>query len=409
VPEALVPLRRNRDFLLFWSSQVVSTLGTRATAVALPLLVLGETGSPARAGLVGFAQTLPFLVLFLPAGVVVDRLDRKRLMLISEVVRFLAMGWIAASVVLVGFSLVVVVVAAFIAGSAAIFFELSESAALPHLVPAPQIPAAIAQNQARQEGADLVGQPLGGLLFSVRHALPFAFDAASYVVSFVALRYIRAEFQHAERPARQRLRTEIGEGAVFLVRHALLRTIVLLVGGWNFVSAGLVLVLIVRAQDLGASSTRVGLMLAAFSTGALLGAGIAPRAQRRLHGRTVVIGAIGVNAVAILVMSVATSVLALGVIAGLAAITGPPFNVVIGSYRYAFTPDHLQGRVLSAARVVAWGTIPVGSLLAGIALERYGTITTLRSLAGVMFGVAVATVAAPSVRKMAASPTPAGR
>src|SRR5215218_9793458 len=94
------PLRRNRDFVLLWSGQVVSTLGTRASGVAFPLLVLQLTGSPSRAGLVAFAQTLPFVLLFLPGGAVVDRHDRKRLLLASDAGRALAFVSLVAAIAL---------------------------------------------------------------------------------------------------------------------------------------------------------------------------------------------------------------------------------------------------------------------------------------------------------------------
>ena len=95
-----VPLHRNRDFMILWSSQVASTVGTRVTSVAFPLLVLAVTGSPAQAGLVAFAQTLPYLVLFLPAGALVDRWDRKRTMLVCEAGRAVALGSIALAIYL---------------------------------------------------------------------------------------------------------------------------------------------------------------------------------------------------------------------------------------------------------------------------------------------------------------------
>jgi hypothetical protein len=141
-PATPPPPRRNRDFLLLWSGQVVSTIGTRVSSLAYPLLVLALTGSPAEAGIAGSAQTLPFLLL--PAGALVDRWNRKWVMPVP-------------------------------------------TAALPNVVPQPQLATTVAQNQARDQGADLAGQPLGGVLFGVSQLLPFAVDAASYAVSFTTL------------------------------------------------------------------------------------------------------------------------------------------------------------------------------------------------------------------------------
>ena len=107
-----VPLRRNRDFMVLWTSQVVSTVGTRVSSIAFPLLVLAETHSPAKAGLVGFAQTLPFLLLYLPAGAYIDRWDRKRTMVLCDAGRAVALGSIAISIALGWLSMAQVIVAA---------------------------------------------------------------------------------------------------------------------------------------------------------------------------------------------------------------------------------------------------------------------------------------------------------
>src|SRR5262249_16586159 len=156
--------------------QVVSTIGTRVTGVAYPLLVLAETHSPAKAGVVGFAQTLPYMLFYLPAGALVDRWDRKRTMIAAAAGRTRAPGRLATAPALDELTFAQVVIVAFFEGTLFVFFSLSESAALPQVVPKEQLPTAVAQNQARVQGADLVGQPLGGVLFGISRQLPFAVD-----------------------------------------------------------------------------------------------------------------------------------------------------------------------------------------------------------------------------------------
>jgi predicted MFS family arabinose efflux permease len=293
---------------------------------------------------------------------------------------------------------------AFVEGTFFVFFTVAESAALPHLVAPTQIPAAIAQNQARQEGADLVGQPLGGVLFGIGRAVPFLFDAVSYGVSFIALLFVRPSLQEDRPPAATRLGRDIVEGVTWLWRQAFLRTLVLIVAGWNFVSNALVLALIVRAEELGASPALIGLMLGCFGAGAIIGSLLAPAIQSRVPGRVVFVGATWIAAVAAGLLVPMRWPLALGAIVGTAAIVGPVFNVVFGTYRYALTPDRLQGRVVSAGRVVAWGAIPLGSLTAGFLLEKLGATTTLALLAGAMVVVALAATVVPSVRHIPALP-----
>lgn len=394
----MTPLWRNRDFVLLWSGQVVSTLGTRVTGVAFPLLVLALTHSPAKAGVVGFAQTLPFMLFYLPAGALVDRWNRKRVMLVSDAGRALALGSIAIMLALGSLPFAQIVVVAFVEGSLFVFFYLSESAALPQIAPKPQIAQAVAQNQARVQGADLAGQPLGGALFGVSRLLPFAFDAISYAVSFVSLLFVRPPFQEQRERVRARLRSDIAEGVTWLWRQRFLRTTIVLVAGSNFAFNGMTLALIVRAQALGASPSVIGVMLALSGAGAILGSIVAPWVQRQVHAKVVVVGSLGVWAVAAGALAVPKSPFVLGTIWGVAGIFGPVFNVTLSSYRYALVPDRLLARVQSAALVVAWGAVPLGSLVAGLLLERFGAVPTILVLTGVMVFVAGAALSARSIR-----------
>src|SRR5437667_1156637 len=125
------PLRRNRDYILLWTGQLASAIGTDASALAFPLLVLALTHSPLRAGIVGFAQTVPNLFLFLPAGALVDRWDRKKLMVRSDVVRALALGSIAVALALDRLTFGQIVVVALIEGGLSGLFRVAQTAALP--------------------------------------------------------------------------------------------------------------------------------------------------------------------------------------------------------------------------------------------------------------------------------------
>jgi len=398
-PPAPAPLRRNRDFVLLWSGQVVSTVGTRVSSLAFPLLVLGLTGSPAQAGIVGFAQTLPYLVLYLPAGALVDRWDRKRIMLAADAGRAVALGSVAVVLVVAEPSMAQLIVVALVEGSLFVLFDLCESAALPQIVPQEQLPAAIAQNQARQQGAQLAGQPLGGLLFGLSRLLPFAFDAVSYAVSFASLLFVRPAFQERRERSGTHLVAELREGVTWLWGQPFLRTLVGLVAGSNFAFQALILVLIVRARELGASPALIGAMLACFGAAAILGSLAAPWMQRRLPASVVLVGALWLWAGLAAVLVLIHDPLALGVVAGVASFAGPPFNVVVGTYAYALVPDRLLGRVRGVALMVAWGALPLGSLAAGFLVERFGTGATLLVLAAVMLVVAVGATAFPVIRQ----------
>lgn len=190
-----VPLRRNRDFVLLLAGQLFSSVGTQLTVIAYPLLTLAVTGSAAKAGIVGFARLLPHAVFGLLAGVAADRWNRKRLMIAADGVRALAIASLAALIVLdrVAFWQIVLVVVVEAVGSS--FFHAAQTGALRAVVPARQLPAAVGAQQARAATVNLVGPPLGGVLYGVGRAVPFLADAVSYTFSFLSLLAMRTPFQ----------------------------------------------------------------------------------------------------------------------------------------------------------------------------------------------------------------------
>ncbi|HWM05290.1 MAG TPA: MFS transporter, partial [Actinophytocola sp.] len=275
----------------------------------------------------------------------------------------------------------------------------AESAALPHIVPRVQLPTALAQNQAREHGAELAGQPLGGALFALGHVWPFAVNAVSFALSFVSLLFVRPPLQEHRERSRQSLLADIGEGLTWLWRQHFLRTVLGLVGATNIVLNALPLVLIVRAQGMGASPALIGLLLGFSGVAAIIGAVVAPWLHRRVPARVVVMGSLWIWAVGTVVLVWMPDPLSLGAAAGATAVIGPLFNVVVGAYRYALVPDRLQARTQSAARLIAWGTIPLAPLVAGVLLQSVGSTGALLALAGLMFAVAAAATAARTVRR----------
>lgn len=377
---------------------MVSTIGTRVSSLAFPLLVLAQTHSPAKAGVVGFVQTLPYVLFYLPAGAFVDRWDRKRVMLVADGARVVAFSCLAVALATHAATFAQILVVAFVEGTGFVFFNLAESAALPQIVPKEQLSNAVAQNQARIQGADLVGQPLGGTLFGLSRLLPFAADAFSYAVSFVSLLFVRPSFQERRERVPTRLRTEIAEGVTWLWRQPFLRAGVALVAGSNFAFSAVVLALIVRAKELGASSATVGLILACFGAGAIAGSLVAPSVQRRVHAKVTIIASFWIWAAATAATGLIRSPYGLGAVWVFGALFGPIFNVSFSAYRYALVPDRLLARVGSVALVVAWGAIPLGQLTAGLLLGRLGARATILWLAVAMVAVAAAAAASPSVR-----------
>jgi MFS family permease len=403
----MVPLRRNRDFLVLWSSQLVSTLGSQVSLVAFPLLVLALTGSPAKAGVVGFANTIPALLFYLPAGVLVDRQDRRAVMVATSAIGAVALASIPVALAIGELAFEQIVAVAFVQGTVTAIFNLTEQGALPLVVHPTQVPEALARNEARREGASLAGPPLGGVLFAAGRALPFAFDAVSYLACAVGLLAVRTPLQEERDAARRRPLAEIAEGVRWLWNMAFIRASALVVAGANCIWAGIEIVLIVRAHEHGATSAAIGIMLAMLGVGGLLGALAAPAICRRLAMPVIVVGSFWVEAAVPAALATTHDPYVLGAIAALAAFPAPAWNSVVVGARLTLTPDRLRGRVNSAARLLSASLMPLGALAGGLLVGATGTTATLLLFSAWQAGVAAAAMASRSLRGGQVLPAPA--
>jgi MFS family permease len=393
------PLWRNRDFTLLWCGQTLSVLGTRTSAVAVPLLVLGTTGSVRKAGVAGFVATLPYLLFYLPAGALVDRWNRRRVMLWCDAGRAVVLGSVPLALWAGRLTYPHLLLAGFAGGTLYVFFSVAEKAALPALVPDRQLTAALAQEEAKSRGAALAGPPLGGLLYGVSHALPFAADALSYVVSFGALLGVRADLRVRRAAPAARMRTEIADALRWLRGQHFIRVTMVCVALVNLMFQALNLVLIVLAARLGASTATTGAVLGCFGLGGLAGALCAPWLARRVAPRTVAVGATWLWALLLAPMAAVSAPWALAAVATLLAFVGPVWNVVVSGYQYQVVPGHMLGRIKSVVLLVSWGAMPFGQLLGGFLLGLTGPRGAVVALLGLTLGVALLATLAPGVRR----------
>ena len=396
--EQAVPLRHNRDFRLLWAGEVISTLGSQISLVAFPLLVLATTHSPVKAGLVGFANQLPVLALYLPAGVLVDRYDRRLIMVISSVIGALALATVPIALAAGTMSLAQIMIVAFLAGTRQVIYSVAEQGALPLVVSSGQVSEAIARNQARLEAATLAGPPLGGLLFGAARVLPFAFDSISYLFSALGASLVQTPLQETRDARRSTARWEIGEAIRWFWSQTFLRASAVAVAGANFIWMALEIVLIVRARQHGAAPAAVGVMVAGIGVGGLIGSMLAPSAARRLPEPIVVIGLFWVEAMLIPLLALTRNPYLLGVIVALIALGGPTWNAVVVAARLTLTPDRLRGRVNSAARLISGSMLALGTLVGGVLAEHPGTTAALLTLAGWQLTLAFCATATRSLR-----------
>lgn len=393
-------LFRNRDYMILWSGQFVSVLGTGVNSLTMPLLILFLTHSPAQAGLAGFLVSLPYVIFSLPAGALVDRWNRKLVMIVCDSGRFLVLGSIPLAAFLGHLTIVQLYIAAGVEGTLYTFFNIAEVAALPRVVPKDQLPSATAQNEAGQITSFLIGPPIGGFIFQVvGKTIPYLADSISYLASVISLLFIKTEFQQErEETGPQSLRREIVEGVSWLWHQPLIRFMAFLTGGLNFVSAGSGLLLIVLARQMHAPPAFIGVILSIGSIGGILGALIAPRIQTHFNFGPVIMVTVWFGALAFPLYDLAPNPLVLGFVMAASFTVGPIYNAVQFSYRLKLIPDELQGRVNSSFRLLAFGFQPIGLALSGLLIQVIGVREAILIYAAVGIGLAILTVLNAQVR-----------
>jgi MFS family permease len=391
------PLMRNRDFLLLWGGQAVSVLGTSISTLALTLLALALTGSPAHAGLIAAVQLAPYLALSLPAGALVDRWDRKRLMIACDAIRWLAYGSVPAAFLADHLQVAQLYLVALISGTAFVFFDVAQLAALPQVVAEAQLAQANALNDAAISVATLIGPGLSGTLIGLAQtpvaggALAYGLDSLSFLVSVLSLSRMRVAFQErgraradqAEMAASDdarvpssteiRMHQEIRAGLRFSWSQRPIRLLAALVLAIGLLASPADLALIVLARNqLHADARLIGVIFSVGSGGGIIGAALAPSIQRGFRLGAIVAATTGCEGLACAVIALAHAPWMLMV--GMAGITAaiPIFGAVQVSFRLAATPDELQGRVSSVFGLLFFGVQPLGTAAGGLLLPVVG-------------------------------------
>jgi len=395
--DGLTPLRKNRDFLLLQTGQVLSATGSESAGIAYPLLVLALTHSPAKAGVVGFARLAPWVAIGFVAGVVVDRVHRKRLMIVTNVLHVACAASLVAALALHELTFAQIVIVVFVQGSLFVLFNVAEFGALRSVVPSAQLPRAAAGEQVRFSTINLVAPPLGGALFGVARLLPFVVDTVAPAFSVLSLSAIRTRFQEDRDPDDAPLRAQLVEGFRWLWSHRFLRTSALLFTWQNLVFEGVILALVVVARQQGLTSAEIGGLVAALGACSLVGSFAAPRIQRLLSVRAIIVlsfwFSLGLGA---FVIFPNIYVLLAGSLPMFAWV--PAQSSVIIGYRIAVVPDRLTGRVNGVARSTALIGASLGPLVAGLLLASISARATVAVLVGVVLGLALFATSSRTLR-----------
>jgi MFS family permease len=394
-----IPLWRNRNFLLLMVGQGISSVGSQVSQLAFSLLALALTHSPAQAGFITAARGLPYALLSLPAGALADRWNRKRVMILCDTGRAIALASIPIAFALGNLSVIQLYVVSLIEGTLFVFFSMAEVSALPHVVSKEQIATAAGQGELLNSGSLMVGPSIGGFLYSLSTMLPFLGDAISYAASVISLFFIRAQFQQERTTKPQHLWIEVKEGLIWLWHDSLIRFLAILTGGLITPCVGYGLILIIRAQEQHASTTAIGFIFAAGGVGSCLGAALASPLQKRFGFARVVVWSTWIWALTWLFFAIAPDPLLLGILNGLSFAIVPIYMVAQYSYRLVTVPDHLQGRVNSVFRLVSIGSAPVGLALTGWLLQIIGPIPTVLVLFIPQLVLAIAATLNKAVRQ----------
>lgn len=374
VAPSVRPLWRQREYMLLWSGQLLTNVGAQASGIIYPILILALTDSPLLASWATALRMVPYLLLSLPVGALIDRWDRRRVMLVCHAARFVAVISVPLAMAFDALMVMHIYVVAIVEGALHVFFNIAETAALPRVVSPGQLTQATAQNQAGFAAAAIVGPAIGSWLYQVvGRGFPFVVDAASHLFGAFAVWRLRSSFAPVRERGPRPLRAEIAEGMRWLWRHRVVRDMALATSVLNGINAALPLLLIVLAQERGASAAQIGLVFSLGGIGAIFGAVLGGAIARRLSFGHAILLSVGVRAACIPLLLLCPGPWTLGAVYALASLFGPLYDVVQFSYRIALIPDALQGRVNSSFRLFAFLLNPVGAAACGWLLEHGGT------------------------------------
>ncbi len=375
------------DFWKFWTGQTLSNLGSSVTPFILPLLIFRLTGSALDLSLATAASFLPYPLFGLVIGAWVDRVDRKRLMIATDLGRALIIASVPVLAATGTLPIWWLYLVGFLNSTLTICFNSAEFAAIPSLVAGGDLVAANGRIQASYSAAAIIGPLLASpLLLVLSPATVLILDALTYILSALALALIRRGFNaEVARRASTSLRRDIVEGLCYVLGHPVLRAISIMMLLVNFVATTQVTQLVLFAKErLSATDAQVGLFYSAGSVGVVVLALAAGPLRRRWPFSRVALGAL----MALCLLSIALAYVpwypvAVGLWAVMSGL-GILFNINTGSLRQAIVPNELLGRVISVAMVMANSVSPLGALIGGLAIERTGNVALVYAAIGAL-------------------------
>lgn len=366
--------RLGASYWRLWWANGINNVGNGVFVVAMPLLAVSVSRDPREVSAISAATYLPWLLISLPAGAIVDRHDRATLMCRFQAVQAAITAGIAVAAALGKTSIAVLAVAGFGLGSAEVIINNAAQAVLPQVVPAQLLPQANGnQYVVMTVGQSFLGPPLGSLLFALAVGLPFGLDAASFAVSAALLAQLPRIHPDEQSGPAVPMRSAVWQGLRWLGRHRLLRTLALVLGMNMFCNQmGFATLVLLATGSMHLSDRGYGLLLASAAVGSVLGGLINARVSRLIGPIPAVAISLAINALSYVGAGLATSPMVLAVLLALSGLAGTLWNVVTVSMRQRIIPAELLGRVNSVYRMVGWGLVPLGALAGGFTASEFG-------------------------------------
>jgi len=374
------------DFWKYFSGQLISTLGTSFTMFAVPLLIYKLTGSALNLGISMATAMLPYLLFGLVIGAWVDRMDRKRLMVVVNLLLCLVIGSIPAIAFAGHLTIVYIYCAVFLSSTLGIFFSSADFAAVPSLVGQDDLVTANGRIQASYSAAQVAGPILAGLLVAfVPLQTVLLVDAGSYVLAAGSLLMVRGSFNLTSNRRSTTIRQDVAEGLRYVIHHPVLRNISIMMAMVNFVGSSTFAQLVLFAKiRLAATNTQIGWLFAVGGLGTIVLSLAAGPLRKRFSFSRVALSALALEGLFTLALSFSRSVyVALPLLAAMGGL-GILFNINTTSLRQSIVPNEMLGRVMSVAAVLAWSAIPVGALLGGFAVQATGNVALVYAVIGVI-------------------------
>ena len=378
IADRLAPRELGRDFRWLWGSSTVSNVGDGLLIAAGPLLVTTITREPFAVALATLMQFLPWVILGIPGGALIDRVDRRKLSVLVNLARATVLGVLSVAIITEQANLIVVLGSFFVLGTAEMLADNTSSALLATAVPKEHLGVANSRLTGTQILANgLAGPPLGAFLFAVGMALPFGIDAICALAAAVLIGRI-ASTPRPTTVERRHIRHEIADGVRWLWHHPPVRALAITLFLFNVTFwAPYSLYVLYTTERLGVDELGYGVLITAGALGGLAGSIAYPTLERRFALATLMRVGLLLETVTHLILAVSTSAVVVGATMTLFGIHAVVWGTTSTTVRQRAVPTSYMGRVTSVYMLLNVGGAAIGSVLGGVIAQRFGIVAPL--------------------------------